>query len=212
MPNPAIRAVLWDFGGVVTESPFHAFSEFEARRGLPGGFLRMVNARDPDRNAWARFERGELTPEVFDRAFADEAGAAGHRVRGLDVIGLVYGPVRPAMLAAIRACKRHFLTACLTNNVKHAAPPPAREQDWREALSLFDRVIESSVLGVRKPEPRFYEMACAELDVEPSQAVFLDDLGINLKPARALGMHTIKVVDPDAALRDLRDLLQIELQ
>lgn len=217
MANPAIRAVLWDFGGVVTESPFTAFSAFERARHLPQGFLRAVNSRNPDGNAWARFERGELTPAAFDDAFAEEARMLGHEVRGLDVFDLVFGPVRPMMLDAIRKCKRHFLTACLTNNMRPASGRglevrPDLERDWRGALSLFDRVIESSRIGARKPETRFFELACAELEVEPPQAVFLDDLGINLKPARAMGMHTIKVTAPTAALQELRSLLQIELQ
>jgi putative hydrolase of the HAD superfamily len=217
MPNPAIRAVLWDFGGVVTESPFVAFRAYERAHHLPDGFLRSVNARNPDGNAWARLERGELTPEAFDQAFAEESRALGHEVRGLDVVDLVFGPVRPMMLDAIRRCRCHFITACLTNNMQPAGRRglerrPELERDWHSALSLFDQVIESSKVGVRKPEPRFFELACAHLEVEPTQAVFLDDLGINLKPARAMGMHTIKVTEPQAALRELSGLLQITLQ
>lgn len=217
MANPAIRAVLWDFGGVMTESPFLAFRRFEQERGLPRDFLRGINARNPDNNAWARFERSELTPEQFDQAFADETGAAGHRVHGLDVIDLLYGEVRPSMVRALEACKRHFTNACVTNNV--AAGPrrgfdrdPARAARWQEVMDLFDVVIESSRLGVRKPEPRFFELTCAQLGIEPRQAVYLDDLGPNLKPARAMGMHTIKVEDPGAALAELEQALQISLR
>lgn len=217
MANPAIRAVLWDFGGVMTESPFVAFRRFEQERGLPAGFLRDINARNPDDNAWARFERSELTPEQFDAAFAEEARAAGHEVHGLEVIDLVYGNVRPAMVAALQASKHHFTNACVTNNVR-AGPGRGFDRDgrragqWQAVLDMFDAVIESSRIGVRKPEPRFFELACAQLGIAPGQAVYLDDLGTNLKPARAMGMHTIKVEDPAAAIGELESVLDIPLR
>lgn len=217
MPNPAIRAVLWDFGGVMTESPFPAFRRFEEERGLPADFLRGINARNHDHNSWARFERSELSPQQFDEAFAAESRAAGHEVRGLDVIDLLYGNVRPSMVAALNACKRHFTNACVTNNVsagpgRGVARKPGRAAQWQEILGLFDVVIESSKIGVRKPEPRFFELACGQLGITPPQAVYLDDLGTNLKPARAMGMHTIKVGDPAIAISDLESVLGISLR
>ncbi|HEX4986665.1 MAG TPA: HAD-IA family hydrolase [Burkholderiales bacterium] len=217
MRNAAIRAVLWDFGGVMTESPFLAFRRFEKERGLPDNFLRGINARNPDTNAWARFERSELSPAEFDAAFAEEAIRAGHEVRGLDVIDLVYGEVRPAMVAALRASKEHYANACVTNNV--AAGPrrgfdrdPERAARWQSVMNLFDTIIESSRLGVRKPEPRFFELACVQLGIRPEEAVYLDDLGPNLKPARAMGMRTIKVEDPAAAIAELESVLGIALR
>jgi putative hydrolase of the HAD superfamily len=214
MPNPAVRAVLWDFGGVLTESPFEAFSRFEQARGLPADFLRGVNARNPDDNAWARYERSELTLAQFDAAFAEETAAAGHRVGGADVVQLLYGALRPAMVQALRRVGEHYLTACLTNNVKtgsaHGLPTSdARARAVQDVLGLFDHVIESSKVGARKPEPRFYELALRTLRIEPGQAVYLDDLGINLKPARAMGMRTIKVVDAQQALRELEAALDL---
>lgn len=217
MANPALRAVLWDFGGVMTESPFVAFRRFEQSRGLPQDFLRSVNARDPDRNAWARFERSELSAEQFDETFVKETRAAGHEVRGLEVIDLLYGEVRPQMVVALQTCKRHYANACVTNNV-NAGPrrgfgrDPRRAAQWQSVLDLFDTVIESSKTGVRKPEPRFFQIACATLGIEPAQAVYLDDLGTNLKPAKAMGMHTIKVDDPDRALAELESVLGIRLR
>ena len=217
MPNPAIRAVLWDFGGVMTESPFLAFRRFEKERGLPADFLRGINARNHDHNAWARFERSELSPDQFDEAFATETRAAGYEVRGLDVIDLLYGEVRPAMVAALSACKGHYTNVCVTNNVS-AGPgrgvdrDPGRAGEWKRILGLFDVVIESSRIGVRKPETRFFELACDQLGIVPNQAVYLDDLGTNLKPARAMGMHTIKVDGPAAALAELELVLKITLR
>ncbi len=217
MPNPAIRAVLWDFGGVLTESPFLAFRRFEKERGLPADFLRGINARNRDDNAWARFERSELSPREFDEVFARETRAAGHEVRGLDVVDLLYGEVRPAMVAALKACKHHFANACVTNNVA-AGPGRGIERDcgrageWKRILGLFDVVIESSKIGVRKPEIRFFERACEQLGITASQAVYLDDLGTNLKPARTMGMRTIKVDDPAIAIAELESVLEIPLR
>ena len=216
MPNPAVRAVLWDFGGVMTESPFVAFRRFEQARGLPADFLRDINTRNPDGNAWARFERSELTSEQFDEAFAEETRAAGCEIRGLDVIDLLYGEVRPEMVRALQACKQHYTNACVTNNV-NAGPgrgfdrDPQRGAQCHAVLDLFDTVIESSKVGARKPEPRFFELVCTQLRIVPGQAVYLDDLGANLKPARAMGMRTIKVEDPAKAIAELESALAISL-
>jgi putative hydrolase of the HAD superfamily len=217
MPNPAFRAVLWDFGGVLTDSPFEAFRRFEQARGLPQDFLRSVNARNPDDNAWARYERSELSLAQFDVAFAAETAAAGHRVGGAEVVRLLYGAVRPAMVEALRRVGEHYVTACLTNNVKtgssHGLPTTDdRAQEVGRVLAMFDHVIESSKVGVRKPEPRFYQLALDALGIQAHQAVYLDDLGINLKPAKSMGMTTIKVVDAQQTLAELEALLAMPLR
>jgi putative hydrolase of the HAD superfamily len=211
-PN-AVRAVLFDFGGVITESPFVAFREYERRRRLPEGFLQSVNRRNPDQNAWARFERSELTPSEFDEAFAGECREQGHDVRGSDVIELVYGAVRPEMVRAVARCREHFLTACLTNNVLTLGSGRSadRTREWQQALALFHHLIESSKVGARKPERRFFELACRQLGIEPVEAIFLDDLGANLKPARAMGMRTIKVEETARALAELESVLGLNL-
>ncbi len=201
----AIRAVMFDFGGVVTTSPFEAFARLEAERGLPPGFIRTVNATNPDDNAWARLERNELSVDAFATAWAAEAGALGHELDGRLVLERLSGDIRPQMVAAIDACRKRYKTACLTNNF--AAPDRVISEEVAEVYALFDTVLESRVLGVRKPDPRFYELACATLGVQPEESVFLDDLGVNLKPARVLGMHTIKVTDPDQALVELETIL-----
>jgi putative hydrolase of the HAD superfamily len=175
-----------------------------------------VNSVDADSNAWARFERGQIDLAQFSEAFEAESKALGHPVRGQEVIALLYGDVRPTMVAALRRCKAHFRNACLTNNVKtgsgHGLPmSETRAGEVIQILSLFDLVIESSLVGARKPEPRFYQIALERLEIEPRQAVYLDDLGINLKPARALGMTTIKVDSPQQALGELEAVLNIPL-
>lgn len=212
-----IRAVLWDFGGVLTSSPFEAFRRFEREHGYPENFIRRVNSTNPDHNAWARLERSEITLDEFDRLFDAEARALGKSLAGRRVVELLAGDLRPRMVEALRRCGTRFKTACLTNNVAVGeGPGMARAGNAAAAIAevmrMFDFVIESSKVGVRKPDPRFYERALAALECAPREAVYLDDLGINLKPARAMGMHTIKVVDPDAALAELEEVLGLPLR
>lgn len=209
---PPIRAVLFDFGGVLASSPFDAFDRYEATHELPPGFIRELNAKDPNDNAWAKLERGEIALEQFAEQFESEAAAAGFELDALEVLSLVRGELRPAMVEAVRRCGERYLTGLVTNNFLRDAGTPALGRDApttevAEVLSLFDAVIESSKVGMRKPEPRVFQLACTTLGVSPSEAVFLDDLGVNLKPARALGMRTIKVVSPSQALADLEATL-----
>ncbi|MFZ4383280.1 MAG: HAD-IA family hydrolase [Sandarakinorhabdus sp.] len=195
-------AVIFDFGGVITSSPFEAFARYEAARGLPANFIRTVNATNPDGNAWALLERSEIGGAEFDALFRAEALALGHDVPGSEVLPLLKGDVRPGMVAALRACKAQFKVGCITNNV-------ASDDDigWggsvADILALFDHVIESSKAGVRKPDPRIYLMMCEALGVAPADCVYLDDLGINCKPAAMLGMTAIKVTSEAQALADL---------
>lgn len=203
-----IEAVIWDFGGVLTSSPFEAFMRYERERGLPVDFIRTINATNPDTNAWALFERAEVTLDQFDELFAKEAAAKGHEVRGLDVVRLLSGDIRPAVVKALKACKARLKVGCITNNVPAGkGAGMARSEDKAaqvaEVMALFDHVIESSKLGIRKPDPRIYELACKTLKVSPAHCVYLDDLGINLKPAKKLGMTTIKVVEPGQAMAEL---------
>lgn len=206
------KAVLWDFGGVILSSPFEAFRHYEIEHGLPAGFIRNVNATNPHSNAWALLERSEITVGEFDALFEIESKALGHPVPGADVLALLAGEVRPQMVAALDRVKSEgYRVACLTNNVISGddvvAAGDHRTVQIAEIMKRFDVVVESSVVGVRKPEPRFYEIACELLMVEPAECVFLDDLGINLKPAAAMGMTTIKVTDPGQAIADLGDVL-----
>lgn len=208
-----IRAALFDFGGVILSSPFVAFARYEAERGLPAGFLRRVNAIDPDTNAWARLERNEVDLEEFRALFEAEARAQGSEVDAGEVLGLLRGELRPAMVEAVRRCGERLKTGLLTNNVvaMRADAMSGAGDPHTAVLGLFDVIVESSRAGVRKPDPAFYELACRELAIEPSEAVFLDDLGVNLKPARALGMTTIKVDDPAVALAQLEQVVGFPL-
>lgn len=212
----AIRAVFWDFGGVITSSPFEAFTRFEQERGLPRDFLRTTNTINPDRNAWALMERNDISPAEFDALFLAETTARGHAVRGRDILPLLSGTVRPEMVRVLRRVREAFRCACLTNNIATGHGPGMSTSDAEaravaDVMTLFDFVLESSKAGVRKPERRFYEIACETMEVEPQEVVYLDDLGINLKPARALGMQTIKVGDPRLAIAELQQHLGIDL-
>jgi len=214
MPAVPIRAAFFDFGGVILSSPFEAFNDFEARHGLPRDFIRTINSTNPDTNAWAHFERNDVPFDEFCDLFEAECRAAGHELSARELMPLLAGEIRPAMIAAVRRCREAGLvTAMLTNNwvSLDERPADARAAGRDEVLSLFDHVIESSKVGVRKPDPRFYEIACETAGVEPSEAVFLDDLGVNLKPAAAMGMTTIKVVDPDVALKELEQVVGFPL-
>ncbi|MDR3510281.1 MAG: HAD-IA family hydrolase [Caulobacteraceae bacterium] len=205
----SIEAVIWDFGGVFTTSPFEAFNRYEAQRGLPLDLIRTINATNPHENAWALFERSEIDAAGFDARFAEEARALGHALRGAEVLPLLSGDVRPRMIEALAACKARFKVGCITNNVQGAghgagmASTTAKAAQVAEIMGMFDSVIESSKIGLRKPDPRIYQMMCELLDVEPAACVYLDDLGINCKPAAQLGMTAIKVQSEAQALADL---------
>ena len=228
----ATRAVFWDFGGVILSSPFEAFNRYEAEQGLPTDFIRSVNTRNPDTNAWALIERREIDATTFDGLFAAESEALGHRVPGRDVLAMLSGAIRPEMVTALdRVIEAGYVTACLTNNIAsgniasgniasgniasgnvRSSGDGAARPDVDAVMQRFDHVVESSSVGHRKPEPRFYEIACELAGVTPVECVFLDDLGINLKPAKAMGMTTIKVLDAEQAITDLEATLGIPLR
>jgi len=212
-----IRAVLWDFGGVLTTSPFDAFNRYEAERGIPKDFIRGINATNPEHNAWAKLESSSISLAEFDVAFEAESRAAGHSIRGQAVIELLSGDLRPRMVSVLTQCKQRFKVACLTNNVRSGEGPgmartSERAAQMQRVMDLFDVVVESSKEGIRKPNPQFYLRACERLGVEPQHAVFLDDLGINLKPAKDLGMTTIKVTSEDQAIADLARAVAIDFR
>jgi putative hydrolase of the HAD superfamily len=206
-----VEAVIWDFGGVFTTSPFEAFNRFEESRGLPKDLIRTINATNPHENAWALFERAKIDAAGFDEKFAEEARALGHDVRGADVLPLLAGDVRPRMVEALKTCKQHFKVGCITNNMAGNGRGPGMaasaegESRTGHIMLMFDAIIESSKVGVRKPDPRIYEMMCELLAVQPTACVYLDDLGVNCKPAAQLGMRAIKVTTEAQALDELAD-------
>ena len=209
-----IEAVIWDFGGVLTSSPFEAFARFEAERGLPADIIRRTNAANHLENAWARLERAEVDIEAFDKLFAMESLALGAEVRGRDVLPLLAGDLRPEMVEALRRTRAKLKTGCITNNLPANAIGSAggRTLYITEVMALFDHVIESAKLGLRKPDPCIYRMMVEALDVDPKRCIYLDDLGVNLKPAREMGMTTIKVVSASQAIAELEAATGLSLR
>jgi len=200
--------VIFDLGGVVLDSPLHAIRDFEASRGIPVGFLDRVVVDSGAQGAWARHERGEIEMEAFCRALDDECRARGHVYPATELMQAIAenSAPRPRMLAAIRTLRdAGLIVSALTNNWRSDG------QDRHGLRQHFDHFLESSVLGIRKPEPEIYRLALREIGVEAEETLFLDDIGSNLKTARALGMQTIKVDEPEQALRELEDVIGLVL-
>lgn len=211
------KAVLWDFGGVLTSSPFEAFNQFESNNNLPLDIIRSINSTNPNNNAWAQLESSDINVDEFDELFNAEAREKGHEIRGKQVLELLSGEIRPEMVNALTTIKKTQSVGCITNNVNTGAGPGMAKSEKKatsiaEVMSLFEVVIESSKVGFRKPDPRIYELACDEMEIQPSETIYLDDLGINLKPAKELGMTTIKVVSADQAINELEKLLSLSLR
>ena len=201
------KAIIWDFGGVITSSPFEAFNKFEEANSLPKDIIRTINSENPDINAWAQFESNSITIGQFNDLFLKEAKAKGFDIKGRDIIKLLKGSIRENMVSFLRELKSDFKLGCITNNVKSSSQENT-DNETEEVMSIFDHVIESSIVGIRKPNPEIYMMSCDALNVSPDQCIYLDDLGINLKPARELGMTTIKVIQPEDAIQEVRNLLK----
>lgn len=208
-----IEAVIFDFGGVLTTSPFEAFARFETERSLPIDIIRRTNAANHLENAWARFERAEVDIDTFDKLFAAESLALGAEVRGRDVLPLLQGDLRPEMVEALKRIKAQFKTGCITNNLPANAigSMTGRSLYIAEVMVLFDHVIESAKIGLRKPDPRIYQLMVETLRVDPKKCVYLDDLGVNLKPAREMGMTTIKVTSGAQAITELEAATGLKL-
>jgi putative hydrolase of the HAD superfamily len=209
-----IEAVIWDFGGVLTTSPFEAFARFEREHRLPIDIIRRTNAANHLENAWAKFERAEIDIETFDRLFAEESASLGAEVRGKDVLPLLSGDLRPEMVEALKRIKKKHRTGCITNNLPANAigSTSGRTLYIAEVMALFDHVIESAKIGLRKPDPRIYRMMVGALGVDPKKCVYLDDLGVNLKPARDMGMTTIKVASAGQAIAELEAATGLKLR
>ena len=212
-----IRAVFWDFGGVITSSPFDSFNIYEKEHKIPKDFIRTINSTNPHVNAWAKLERDEIDQEEFDSLFAAESKKMGYAIPGKEVLALLKGQIRPEMVNALRTIKDKLIQGCLTNNIQPMEDQQLEKNNsaisgaHQEIMKLFDFVFESSKENVRKPDPNFYKLACQRGNVKPNEVIFLDDLGINLKPAKALGMKTIKVVKADKALQELQGLLDFPI-
>ena len=214
MNNNRFSSIFWDFGGVITSSPFEAFNLFEKENNVPLDFIRKVNSTNPFNNAWAQLEESKISLKEFDLLFAKESKQLGREILGREVLSLLQGTIRPRIVAAIKKFKElGFLQACLTNNFdsgdRDISALDDKNDERLKIMDLFDFVIESKEVGVRKPSDEFYELALTITKAIPEKTIFLDDLGINLKPAKLLKISTIKVVSEQQALDELSDLTGI---
>ena len=215
MNNNRFSSIFWDFGGVITSSPFEAFNSFEENNDIPKDFIRKVNSINPNENAWAQLEQSKISLEEFDGLFAMESKKLGREIQGNEVLSLLQGVIRPKIVQAIKKFKSlGFLQACLTNNFdsedRDVSALDDKNEERKEIMQLFDFIIESKKIGVRKPNNKFYELALSETKVAPEKTIFLDDLGINLKPARKLNISTIKVFSEQQAINELTNLTGIK--
>ncbi len=203
------NAILFDLGGVVLGSPLHAIRDYERELGFARNAINLVAARTAPGGAWSRLERGEIDMETFYTEFEADCLEAGLSIDArlmMQRMSQASAP-RANMLAAIgRLREAGFKVGALTNNWAQAEAE-GRGDGTRVLRDRFDVFIESSVEGLRKPDPAIYELACQRLEATPPEVIFLDDIGGNLKPARAMGMATIKVDEPESALRELSELV-----
>jgi putative hydrolase of the HAD superfamily len=205
------KAVIWDFGGVITSSPFEAFNKFELDNNLPKDIIRTINSENPDDNAWAKFERNDIDINEFDILFSKEADKKGFQISGKQVVKLLSGDIRKPMVDFLLSLKENYKLGCITNNIQNSKDDKVNHLNQAsQVMKIFDHIIESSKVGLRKPDPKIYYMSCDALGVRPEECIYLDDLGINLKPARKIGMTTIKVIDPNEAIDEVKKYLQLK--
>ena len=205
----SIKTIIFDFGGVVTDSPIEGFKKLEQSYGISKGVISSIVMNNPDKNAWAKSERGEIGIETFISEFNKEAKNLGHTLNAREILNQLYGPLRPIMVEKIISLSKNFRLICLTNVLKdvHIFSSKERKDEVDHVLSYFDKVYESCEIGMRKPEKRIYEYLINDLNIIPEDSVFLDDLGINLKTAKMLGINTIKVINPIDALKELDNII-----
>ena len=204
------KAIIWDFGGVITSSPFEAFNKFELSNNLPKDIIRTINSENPDDNAWAKFERNDIDLDEFDNLFSIEADKKGFKISGKQVVKLLSGEIREQMVDFLSFLKKDYKLGCITNNIQNSKNEKVNHlNEAGQVMNIFDHIIESSKVGLRKPDPKIYYMSCDALGVKPEECIYLDDLGINLKPAREIGMTTIKVIDPNEAINEVKKYLQL---
>ena len=205
------KAVIWDFGGVITSSPFEAFNKFELDNNLPKDIIRTINSENPDDNAWAKFERNDIDINEFDTLFSKESDKKGFQISGKQVVKLLSGDIRKPMVDFLLSLKENYKLGCITNNIQNSKDDKVNHLNQAsQVMKIFDHIIESSRVGLRKPDPKIYYMSCDALGVRPEECIYLDDLGINLKPARKIGMTTIKVIDPNEAIDEVKKYLQLK--
>ena len=204
-----IKNIIFDFGGVVTDSPIEGFKNLEEHYGISKGTISSIVMTNQDNNAWAKSERGEINIDTFIKEFNQEALNLGFKLDATNILKQLYGPLRPIMVEKIISLSKNFQLICLTNVLKgvHIFSNEKRILEVKNILNYFDKIYESYKIGMRKPEKRIYEHVLNDLNIKPENTIFLDDLGMNLKTAKLLGIHTIKVVNPIKAIKELDNMI-----
>lgn len=207
-----IKTIIFDFGGVITNSPIEGFKLLEEKHGYDKGIITNINMNNPDNNAWAKSERGEIDINTFLEEFEKEALSIGQKINAKEILQQLYGSLRKNMINKIKllSTSKKYKLICLTNVLKGVDifTPKERVEAVKDVMSYFDIIYESYKLNMRKPEARIYQYILKELNIEPQETVFLDDLGMNLKSARQLGINTIKVIEPNDAIYELDQILE----
>ena len=207
-----IKTIIFDFGGVITNSPIEGFKLLEEKHGYDKGIITNINMNNPDNNAWAKSERGEIDINTFLEEFEKEALSIGQKINAKEILQQLYGSLRKNMMNKIKllSTSKKYKLICLTNVLKGVDifTPKERVEAVKNVMSYFDIIYESYKLNMRKPEARIYQYILKELNIEPQETVFLDDLGMNLKSARKLGINTIKVIEPNDAIYELDQILE----
>ena len=205
----SIKNIIFDFGGVVTDSPIEGFKNLEEHYGISKGTISSIVMTNQDNNAWAKSERGEINIDTFIKEFNQEALNLGFKLDATNILKQLYGPLRPIMVEKIISLSKNFQLICLTNVLKdvHIFSNEKRILEVKNILNYFDKIYESYKIGMRKPEKRIYEHVLNDLNIKPENTIFLDDLGMNLKTAKLLGIHTIKVVNPIKAIKELDNMI-----
>ena len=207
-----IKTIIFDFGGVITNSPIEGFKLLEEKHGYDKGIITNINMNNPDNNAWAKSERGEIDINTFLEEFEKEALSIGQKINAKEILQQLYGSLRKNMINKIKllSTSKKYKLICLNNVLKGVDifTPKERVEAVKNVMSYFDIIYESYKLNMRKPEARIYQYILKELNIEPQETVFLDDLGMNLKSARQLGINTIKVIEPNDAIYELDQILE----
>ena len=200
-----IKFVLWDIGGVLTESPFKKFEIYEKSLSLPSGSIIKINSSNPYENAWAKLEKGLISTEEFSILFKEEAKSIGiTNINIPKLLNCLKLKINTEMVALLKLLSKNYENICLTNNFKDVI-----NVELKTIYDNFTYIFESSKLNMRKPEKKIYKYVLNELNIQANQILYIDDLGINLKPAREIGFLTYKFVDNKSTFKYVKNILRL---
>ena len=205
MKDNAIKIVLWDYGGVLTESPIINFRKFENDNNYSLNTIVKINSDNKYNNAWAKLEKDEISIEQFSKLFREEAKQFGIPNINTDkLLECLNVKLNIKMVELLENVSKFYSCVCLTNNFKKMS-----SYDFENIKHNFSLIIESCKIGLRKPEKEIYTYVLKVLKVSAKEILFIDDLGINLKPAKELGFQTYKFIDTNKTISYMKNMLKI---